>query len=234
MKIDGANATLITPPPSPSPATAPASAPAATASAETAPAPDLTAFSAAPMPATMPASAKAYVHPQTRWKDAHDFLIVTQELGNASPMRQSGRPFGSGPLVPPGLYTAPDGATLIPQTRDLTRAYALTLAIPGQPVYIADEFGQKTYRFTAAANGQLTKPELIAEEGECGVAADAQGNVYTAAGDIFIYDASGKPLGTIKTPERPTSIVFGGPDRQTLFIAARSSLYSVRTKSPGR
>jgi gluconolactonase len=35
-------------------------------------------------------------------------------------------------------------------------------------------------------------------------------------------------------PERPTQIAFGGKDRRTLFIAARSSLYSVRTRVPGR
>ncbi len=192
-----------------------------------------TTLTAATMPATMPATARAYVYPQTRWKDAHDFLIVTQELGNASPMRQSER-FFSGPQTPPGLFTAPDGVTLIPQTRDLTRAYALTLAIPGKACYVADEFGQKTYRFTVAANGTLTKPELIAEEGECGVVADVKGNVYTAAGVVFVYDPAGKLLETIDVPERPTSLVFGGKDRQTLFIAARSSLYAVRTKFPGR
>ena len=189
-----------------------------------------TALTAATMPATAPANAKGYVHPQTRWKDAHDFLIITQELGNAWPMRASERPVTT-PVTPPGLYTAPDGVTLIPQTRDLTRAYALTLAIPGKPCYIADEFGQKTYRFTVAANGALTKPELIAEEGECGVVADAKGNVYIAAGEVFVYDPAGKPLGALRLPERPTSLTLGGKDNKTLFIAARSSLYAIRLKN---
>jgi gluconolactonase len=35
-------------------------------------------------------------------------------------------------------------------------------------------------------------------------------------------------------PERPLQLVFGGADRQTLFIPARTSLYSVRTRYPGR
>jgi len=38
----------------------------------------------------------------------------------------------------------------------------------------------------------------------------------------------------IDVPERPTSLVFGGKDRQTLFIAARSSLYGVRANFKGR
>ena len=57
---------------------------------------------------------------------------------------------------------------------------------------------------------------------------DNKGNVYVADGNVFIYDKDGKKTGTIKVPERPASIQFGGRDGKTLFIAARSSLYSVR------
>jgi sugar lactone lactonase YvrE len=35
-------------------------------------------------------------------------------------------------------------------------------------------------------------------------------------------------------PERPIQLSFGGKDSRTLFIAARTSLYSVRMKNPGR
>jgi gluconolactonase len=38
----------------------------------------------------------------------------------------------------------------------------------------------------------------------------------------------------IEVPDRPTSLAFGGGDRKTLFIAARSSLYAVRTKFKGQ
>jgi hypothetical protein len=43
-----------------------------------------------------------------------------------------------------------------------------------------------------------------------------------------------KALGVLEIPERPGSLAFGGPDRRTLYIAARTSLYSIRTKSAGR
>jgi sugar lactone lactonase YvrE len=72
------------------------------------------------------------------------------------------------------------------------------------------------------------------QQGGEGVAVDAQGNVYLAAGHIYVYDPAGKLIDTIETPERPTQIVFGGKDGKTLFIAARTSLYSVRTKVAGR
>ena len=59
---------------------------------------------------------------------------------------------------------------------------------------------------------------------------DAHGNVYIAAGQIYVHAPSGELLGTIEVPERPLQLVFGGADHKTLFIAARTSLYAVRTR----
>ena len=43
-----------------------------------------------------------------------------------------------------------------------------------------------------------------------------------------------RPIDTIDVPERPIQLAFGGRDGRTLFIAARTSLYAVRTKNAGR
>jgi sugar lactone lactonase YvrE len=66
------------------------------------------------------------------------------------------------------------------------------------------------------------------------VAVDEGGNVYIAAGQIFVYNAEGRLMETIDVPERPLQLVFGGADGKTLFIPARSSLYAVRTRFAGR
>lgn len=168
--------------------------------------------------------------PVSRWRDAHDFMEV-----NIKPATLQ--------------YLSPDGTTFIPapeefknagstrsffSTIDLVRAYGLAAASTNRPFYVADEFGQKTWAFTVNPDGSLSKPKLFAEEGEAAITTDMQGNVYIAAGNIFVYDSSGKYLGLIEVPERPTSLVFGGKDRQTLFIAARGSLYSVRTRFKGQ
>ena len=63
---------------------------------------------------------------------------------------------------------------------------------------------------------------------------DAQGNVYIAAGQIRVFNPDGEQIDTIEVPQRPTCLVFGGEDRKTLFITARSSLYGVRTHAAGR
>ena len=75
---------------------------------------------------------------------------------------------------------------------------------------------------------------MFAYRGGEGVAVDALGNVYIAAGQIYVYDPQGKPIDTIDVPERPIHLAFGGRDGRTLFIAARTSLYAVRTKNAGR
>jgi sugar lactone lactonase YvrE len=64
------------------------------------------------------------------------------------------------------------------------------------------------------------------------VAVDDHGNVYIAAGQVFVYNSSGALIDTIDVPERPTQLLFGGSDGHTLFVLARSSLYAVQTISP--
>jgi sugar lactone lactonase YvrE len=40
-------------------------------------------------------------------------------------------------------------------------------------------------------------------------------------------------LETMNVPERPIDLIFGGPDRRTLYILTHHSLYSVRTLTSG-
>ena len=141
-------------------------------------------------------------------------------------------------------YISPDGTTFIPAGRDFTtgatmwgtkladllRAFGLVPAIAGRPFYVTNEAELKTWSFKVGEDGTLSDPMLFANEGGEGVTVDDQGNVYIAAGQILVFDPSGKQIDTIEVPQRPTCIVFGGQDRKTLFITARSSLYSIRIR----
>lgn len=144
-------------------------------------------------------------------------------------------------------FLSPDGSTFIPAGPDFTtgatmwgtkmadvlRAFRLAPAVAGQTFYVTNEIELKTWSFKVGEDGSLSDPKLLANEGgEC-VTADDQGNVYIAAGQIRVFDPAGKQIDTIEVPQRPTSLIFGDPDRKTLFITARSSLYSVRTRFAG-
>ena len=67
-----------------------------------------------------------------------------------------------------------------------------------------------------------------------GLRVDIKGNLYeTAPGGVWIISPEGKHLGTIRAPEQSTNIGFGDPDRKTLYIAARTSIYKIRVNTPG-
>jgi gluconolactonase len=40
-------------------------------------------------------------------------------------------------------------------------------------------------------------------------------------------------VGSLRTPEVPANCAFGGSDNRTLFLTARTSVYTVRVKTPG-
>jgi hypothetical protein len=103
---------------------------------------------------------------------------------------------------------------------------------PGESHYLTSEDDGRTYMAKLDAFDSLSTT-VFAERGGTSVVADRDGNVYIASGQVWIYDSKGKELGVLELPDRPSSLAFGGPDKRTLFIGARSSLYSVRTKVPG-
>jgi sugar lactone lactonase YvrE len=148
----------------------------------------------------------------------------------------------------PYQFLSPDGSTFIPagqdfvngdlyygsKIHDVLRAFGMAPVAPGQPFYVSDESEEKTYAARVDREGNISNLDLFAEQGGEGLAVDQKGNVYIAAGQIFVYDPSGNLIDTIDVPERPTQLLFGGSDGKTLFILARSSLYAVQVRHPGR
>jgi hypothetical protein len=109
-------------------------------------------------------------------------------------------------------------------------AYGLVKGEEGKPFYATNEAEQRTYRGTLKADGSLAQITLFVEQGGESLAQDAAGNVYLAAGQIFVYSPEGKFLSRIDVPERPHDILFGGRDGHTLYMLSDHSLYSVRVR----
>ena len=64
-----------------------------------------------------------------------------------------------------------------------------------------------------------------------GMKIDSEGNLFaTGPGGVLIISPQGKHLGTILLPELGANVEFGDHDRKTLYIAARTSIYKIRTK----
>jgi len=98
---------------------------------------------------------------------------------------------------------------------------------------VTSEDDGKTYRAKLEADGTLSAV-VFAERGGTSVVGDQNGNVYIAGDQVYVYDRNGNQAGVLEVPERPGSLSFGGTDRHTLYIGARSSIYSIRTTAPGK
>ncbi len=130
----------------------------------------------------------------------------------------------------PGMHTAIfAGGTW----RPILQSSNLAAFSPGVERYVTSEDDGRTYRVKLGSDEKLTT-SIFAERGGTSVIDDASGNVYIAGDQVYIYGREGKQIAVLEIPERPCSLAFGGPDRRTLFIGARSSLYSIRTATSGR
>jgi hypothetical protein len=149
------------------------------------------------------------LYPSNRWRDFHDFNEMAV-------------------YVPESCFVAPDGKTIIPEVYDLARSSALLEAVPGKSFYAADEYDCRTVKMEVDSRGILSSPEYFTETGEAGSAVDRAGNLYVAAGQVYVFGSDGNSRGLIRIPERPSALQFGGKEGTTLFVTARSSLYGVR------
>jgi sugar lactone lactonase YvrE len=142
--------------------------------------------------------------------------------------------------VSPVFRVAPDG-TIALATADCEYPNGLAFSPDERTLYVANTRHQMYMRaFDVQPDGTLTNSRVFAdmsstEEGvPDGMKVDAEGRIFcTGPGGAWVFDPSGRHLGTIRLPEIPANCAFGGPDRRTLFFTARTSLYAVRVKVPG-
>ena len=79
-------------------------------------------------------------------------------------------------------------------------------------------------------DGSLADLKPFAQRVGESVAVDANGNTYVANGQIFFYSPLGKQIAEIDVPERPLQLVFGGPNRKTLFILLHHALFAAQSR----
>jgi len=105
-------------------------------------------------------------------------------------------------------------------------------------IYIADSGQPRHIRvFEVAADGSLSKGKVfckIDQGAPDGIRCDREGRVYSSAADgVQIFSPEGELIGKILVPEGPANLCFGGVDGKTLFITARTSLYSIELEAAG-
>jgi gluconolactonase len=138
-----------------------------------------------------------------------------------------------------GVFMCKEGkAYLVDET--LPTPNGIILSPDEKYLYVADSEREprrmQWFRYTINKDGTVKNKKLFADAsginapgGPDGMTVDADGNLYcTGPGGILIYDPSGSLLGIIEFPESPANCCFGGPEGQTLFATARTSVYMIK------
>jgi len=131
-------------------------------------------------------------------------------------------------------YLTPDRKQLVRVIDDLVKPNGVVGTADGKLLYVADPGDNKSYVYHIQPDASLTDRKQIAPEGSDGMTLDTAGNLYLTRAGVHVYSPEGKRIAVIETPERPANVCFGGQDRRTLFITARTGFYSIRMTVQGQ
>ena len=130
-------------------------------------------------------------------------------------------------------YMTPDRKKIIRVIDEMVRPNGVIGTPNGKTLYVTDHGGKKTFSYRINKDGTLSNKKLFAEKGSDGMTIDKEGNVYLTSGAVLVYNKKGDQIEKIELPEGPANVCFGGKDNKTLFITARTSLYSIRMRVKG-
>jgi gluconolactonase len=116
--------------------------------------------------------------------------------------------------------------------KDFDRPNGLVFSPDEKKLYVADSGQPRHIRvFDVNSDGTVSAGKVfckIDKGGPDGIRCDAEGRVWSSAGDgVQIFAPDGSLIGKVLVPESPANLCFGGSDGKTLFITARKSLYSI-------
>ena len=119
---------------------------------------------------------------------------------------------------PNGVLVTSDHKTLLVAEPNKRELWSYPISGPGQ-------IGAGKLIFTGDASLDGGGPD--------GMALDAHGHIYATYKSVVVLKTDGHLVGRIPVPEQPANCTFGGTDGKTLFITARTSLYSLSMKVAG-
>ena len=137
-----------------------------------------------------------------------------------------------------GVYRlGPDGSVRL-LIRDLAQPNGLAFSPDGRKLYVDDSQRKDIHVYDVRKNGGVAHGRLFAKldgPGDPdGMRLDVAGNLFvTGPGGVWVFDPSGRHLGTIVLPEATANLAWGDADLQTLYITSSTSVLKLRTKTKG-
>ncbi|HMP01897.1 MAG TPA: SMP-30/gluconolactonase/LRE family protein [Gemmatales bacterium] len=142
--------------------------------------------------------------------------------------------FGAGPDAQEteAVYYVSPGGEVTRLIADLKQPNGIHLSRDEKTLYVLPSGTTGLFAYPIEAPGKLGSPQKheVVKHGGDGMAMDVDGNLYLTQmmlSGVLVVSPEGKQLGLIKLPEVPANCVFGGPDFQTLYVTARTSVYAV-------
>jgi gluconolactonase len=139
-----------------------------------------------------------------------------------------------------GIYMIKDGKVTW-AIQDISSPNGLAFSPDEKYLYANGSSHNYIRRYNVEADDTLTNSTLLIDLSSDktpgitdGMRVDSKGNIWSSGpGGIWIISPDGKHLGTILIPEKVANLSFGDADYKTLYIGARTSIYSIRTNVPG-
>ncbi|MEE4285992.1 MAG: SMP-30/gluconolactonase/LRE family protein [Mariniphaga sp.] len=129
-------------------------------------------------------------------------------------------------------YLNPEGE-ITREIDDFVQPNGLIGTPDGKILYVADIGDKKIWKYDIQPDGSLANKTFFAPHGSDGMTIDNKGNVYLTMGKVWVYSQEGELVQEIEFPESPANICFGGKKRKTLFVTARTSVYTLKMKVKG-
>ncbi len=139
-----------------------------------------------------------------------------------------------------GVFRVDEGGRVTLLNRDMNRPNGLALSLDESILYVDDSRNRHVLAFPLNEELGAGEPSVLldmnvdAQGGPDGMKLDSEGNLYvTGPGGLWVATPEGRHLGTIEFPQLPANLCFGGPDYQTIFVTARTGLYSIEVSVAG-
>ncbi len=132
-----------------------------------------------------------------------------------------------------GIYRLSPFGVLYLLDTTLSRPNGIAFTPDEKKIYVGDCEVRKIYAWDVLSDTLLTNKRLFASMGEPGYAdgmkVDKQGHLFaTGPLGVWVYDADGTVLDTIKVPGQTTNCNWGDKDGNTLYITSGTEVYRIR------
>jgi gluconolactonase len=166
--------------------------------------------------------------------DKHGGIYFTDPMFNAP------KPLPQGKTC---VYYVSAEGTVTRLIDDLPNPNGVILSPDEKTLYVVPSGQRQMMAYPIEAPSKIGPGKVLCElaqakeggnAGGDGLTVDTKGNLYITSGlGLQVFAPTGQALGIIRFPEIPANVTFGGKDMKTLYVTARTSVYTCEMEATG-